>query len=448
MVEKVYFILTFLLVFYSKVLPQWQSLGLENDALTKIIIDPNDSNTLFAGSRSDFSLGSVGALFKSTNFGSTWDTLLSVVTVRDLAIDPLNSEIIYIAAGGTAGNDPGVYKTTDGGTTWFNADSGISLDGETNVGTIRMDPHNEAVLYCGTYGFMGGNLYKTTNSGLSWFVPCADSFFNAGVDVIEFDRYDTGTIYTGRAWDGKLSRSSDGGINWEYAGYTNGGSIGALEFGSNSDEMYAASWWSINYPVGIFKTSNRGTDWINLGQEFIGIANVYDVKVNPTAPEYVYMGLDADYGQMGMYVKNGEQPWKFFGLSGIIVNSIAINNNLIYVATEVGVYFRDVTVNFINAEANLTGSTSFLSPAYPNPFNSETKITYELTNEYSNVKVQIIDILGNTIRLLIDGYGYRGKYELSWNGKNDKGSDVTTGLYFVRLLFGSKYEIQKILFLK
>ena len=52
-----------------------------------------------------------------------------------------------------------------------------------------MDPNNQEILYCGTGGFMGGNLYKTTNGGNAWFIPCNDSIFQAGVMVIEFDLY-------------------------------------------------------------------------------------------------------------------------------------------------------------------------------------------------------------------------------------------------------------------
>jgi len=179
MMKPFYFIFFIHILFTLLVLPQtqWQFIGLQNEYLTKVVIHPNDSQTLFAGSRSDFSSGSVGCLFKSTNSGTTWDTIIVGITVRDIVINPFNPEIIYIAAGANAGNDPGVLKTTDNGTTWFNADSGIVVNWETNVNTIRMDPNDQDILFCGTGGFVGGNLYKTTNGGNSWFIPCEDSIF-------------------------------------------------------------------------------------------------------------------------------------------------------------------------------------------------------------------------------------------------------------------------------
>ena len=100
--KKIFYILIILFILYSTSTDypqtQWQLLGLNNEDVTKIVIHPNESKTLFAGSRSDFSLGSVGALFKSTNSGITWDTLISVITVRDIVINPVNPDIIYIAA--------------------------------------------------------------------------------------------------------------------------------------------------------------------------------------------------------------------------------------------------------------------------------------------------------------------------------------------------------------
>jgi len=117
MMKTFCFILFLFVLTTQPILPQWELLGLQNENLTKVVIHPYDSQTLFAGSRSDFSSGSIGCLFKSTDSGTTWDTLILGITVRDIVINPFNPDIIYIAAGANAGNDPGVLKTTDNGTT-------------------------------------------------------------------------------------------------------------------------------------------------------------------------------------------------------------------------------------------------------------------------------------------------------------------------------------------
>lgn len=442
------YILTFIFLPFEILYPQWEHLGLQNESLTKVVIHPHNSNILFVGSRSDFSTGSIGCFFKSTDSGTNWDTIIVGITVRDIVISPFNPEIIYLAAGANAGNQPGVLKTTDNGTTWFNADSGVVVNWETNVNTIRMDPNNQEILFCGTGGFNGGNLYKTTNGGNSWFVPCEDSIFEAGVNVIEFDPYEPIVLYVGRAWDGKLDRSSDGGVTWEFAGYTNGGGILALEFGVSSNEMFIGSGWSFVYPVGIFKTTDRGINWDNIGQGFEGGGNVYDVVVNFTTTENLYIGLEAGADTTGMYVKKNDQPWEHFGLSDIIINSISIEDNLIYAATDSGLYKRDL-VSTIDEEIQITFDMDYLLyQPYPNPFNSSVIIKYRLMKEFFRVKIEIIDIIGNRIKLLKDDYEHNGEYEISWSGKNEMGYEVTSGIYLINYWFGNYNDAQKILYIK
>lgn len=444
--KKIFYILIILFILYSTSTDypqtQWQLLGLNNEDVTKIVIHPNESKTLFAGSRSDFSLGSVGALFKSTNSGITWDTLISVITVRDIVINPVNPDIIYIAAGANAGNNPGVIKTTDGGNTWFNADSGVIVDAETNVNTISIDPDNPEILYCGTGGFIGGNLYKTINGGNDWFIPSADSIFGNGVMVIEFDPYDFETLYVGRSWDGKLSRSNDGGTNWEYAGYTNGGSIRALEFGTSSDEMYIASWWSFDYPVGIFKTTDKGITWNNLGEEFKEIANVRDVKVNFTIEEHIYIGLDTWYDQSGVYVRKDNQQWEYLGLNNMIINSLELTSNSIYAVTSEGLYISDLVTNINEDNTYLYESSYLLFPAYPNPFNSATTIEYSIKQD-GLVSLKVYDVLGAEVISLVNANQVAGKYSVQFDA-----SSLTSGNYIYRLISGQFTSSKKLILLK
>ena len=82
-----------------------------------IIVDPNNVNTYYAGAPA-------GGIWKSTNAGSTWTPLsdhLPQIGVSGIAIDPNNSDIIYIATGDDDGWDTysvGVMKSIDGGSTW------------------------------------------------------------------------------------------------------------------------------------------------------------------------------------------------------------------------------------------------------------------------------------------------------------------------------------------
>jgi len=73
---------------------------LENETVTAIAVDPIYPNIIYAGTRYDYSAGINGKLFKSTDSGATWDTLLIGGGYRSILIDPSNHNIIYAAWGG------------------------------------------------------------------------------------------------------------------------------------------------------------------------------------------------------------------------------------------------------------------------------------------------------------------------------------------------------------
>ena len=84
---------------------------------------------------------------------------------------------------------------------------------------------------------------------------------------------------------------------------------------------------------------------------------------------------------------------------------------------------------------------------YPNPFNPITNIRYELPNT-RNVKIRIIDISGRTIRSDIIENLNSGRYTYLWNGTNEAGYMVSSGVYFFQIEAGKDIRIQKMLLLK
>ncbi len=84
---------------------------------------------------------------------------------------------------------------------------------------------------------------------------------------------------------------------------------------------------------------------------------------------------------------------------------------------------------------------------YPNPFNPDTRIEYELPAA-SNVKLTIFNLLGQKVRTLVDEYQTAGVRYVTWDGANDAGKPVATGLYLYRLQVGDRSESKKMLLLK
>jgi hypothetical protein len=73
-----------------------------------------------------------------------------------------------------------------------------------------------------------------------------------------------------------------------------------------------------------------------------------------------------------------------------------------------------------------------LSQNYPNPFNPTTSISYDLP-ETSDLRLTIYDITGRTVATLADVHQPAGSYTTQWNGSDDSGNPVSTGVYFCRL---------------
>ena len=84
---------------------------------------------------------------------------------------------------------------------------------------------------------------------------------------------------------------------------------------------------------------------------------------------------------------------------------------------------------------------------YPNPFNPETTIEFQIP-ETSPVKLEIMDMLGRTVRVLVTGEVKPGKYRVRWDGTNEGGMKVASGVYLFRLSAGSYVSSKKTVLLK
>jgi hypothetical protein len=84
---------------------------------------------------------------------------------------------------------------------------------------------------------------------------------------------------------------------------------------------------------------------------------------------------------------------------------------------------------------------------YPNPFNPSTTIRYSIV-EPGNVSIKIYDILGREIKTLVNDVRNAGTYSSTWNGDNDFGNKVSSGIYLYRMEAGSFVDTRKMILLK
>ncbi len=93
------------------------------------------------------------------------------------------------------------------------------------------------------------------------------------------------------------------------------------------------------------------------------------------------------------------------------------------------------------------GYEALLHQNVPNPFNPSTVISYELANT-ETVTLGIYDVHGRLIRTLVSRAQNAGEYKIRWDGRDDRGSAVASGVYFYRLAAGSFVETRRMVLLK
>ena len=140
--------------------------------LNRIVIHPTTPTTIYA-------CAPAGGLWKSTNGGTSWttntDQLPSVIGCSDLAFDPTNANIMYLATGdgeASDNNSVGLLKSIDGGTTWNPTGLSFNVAQYRTMDRVIVDPTNANNIYVATTA----GIYKSTNAGVSFTMVLAGSF--------------------------------------------------------------------------------------------------------------------------------------------------------------------------------------------------------------------------------------------------------------------------------
>jgi flagellar hook assembly protein FlgD len=95
----------------------------------------------------------------------------------------------------------------------------------------------------------------------------------------------------------------------------------------------------------------------------------------------------------------------------------------------------------------LPGARFSLEQNYPNPFNPSTAITYSLPQS-GHCRLVIYDVRGRLIRVLVDRETGAGRYCVLWDGRDEAGRPVGSGVYLYKLTAGEKQEIRRMVLLK
>jgi len=117
------------------------------------------------------------------------------------------------------------------------------------------------------------------------------------------------------------------------------------------------------------------------------------------------------------------------------------------------IYFDDLTVQKVGTTtgvgvAGIGGPRVFeLSNNYPNPFNPSTQLQFSVP-QTARITLAVYNLLGQRVRTLADGVYATGRYTVTWDGKDEGGRTLASGVYFSRLETGSIALVKKMLLMK
>ncbi|MFM7105581.1 MAG: WD40/YVTN/BNR-like repeat-containing protein, partial [Flavobacteriales bacterium] len=150
-----------------------------------------------------------GGLWKTTDSGTSWSMVgtdfLASIGASDVAIDPTNTNVMYLATGDCDAGDTkalGVLKSTDGGITWNTTGLNWSVTLTRTTSRILINPNNTQIVICAT----SNGVYRTTDGGVNWTQTVTGNFKD-----LTMKPGDSNTWY---ASSNQLFKSSDGGITW------------------------------------------------------------------------------------------------------------------------------------------------------------------------------------------------------------------------------------------
>jgi photosystem II stability/assembly factor-like uncharacterized protein len=177
-----------------------------------VAIPPGNTGTIYAG------VGS-GNLWKTVNNGLTWRPIFeheSAFAIGDVAVAPSQPDVVWVGTGeaqprfsGYAYPGTGVFKSTDAGATWTN----MGLGESHHIGKVLIHPTNPDIVFVAAMGRQWSSnkergVYKTTNGGTSWeqVLYVNDS---TGVVDMAMDPSDPNTLY---AWAWQIESGTRGGL--------------------------------------------------------------------------------------------------------------------------------------------------------------------------------------------------------------------------------------------
>jgi len=276
----------------------WTELGPDNigGRTRSLVIHPTITSRMWAGS-----VG--GGIWRSDNSGASWyplDDWMGNLAIGCLTMDPNSTSVMYAGTGEGFGNfdairGEGIWKTTDGGTTWLQLASTVNFG---SINRIVVSPVNSDLVIASTRW----GIRRSTDGGTTWTTVRSGNSLQVIIDPNNSNNYLAHVSETGTH---RVVRSTDAGVNWTNATTglnSNPGRIELCYAPSVSNRVYASTSFSStsgNPPVTttvaqFWRSTDGGVTWTqrtatNLSSGQIWYNNA--LWVDPTNSSRVIVGM-------------------------------------------------------------------------------------------------------------------------------------------------------------
>jgi hypothetical protein len=403
---------------------------------------------------------------KSTDGGDNWfklgmlpDSLYNVASTYGPSNNPIMAQGNYVIAQlwsddslklvNNFGFDSAIYnhqaadfrgwamytESTDGGLTWTPA--------QLQFGPSRTDFPNAKVIVDGVVRQVracGGAYWPSVSSG---FIKDGIVYMVTPGSLIDFDNADFASgnevailsmkpVGIGGTWTHRVI-SGDMvvyGVNQRY-GYQR---FGELSMMSGAPLHLAFVYNDVARPdeqIAITVSNDGGYTWIT------------DTTSMQTHGCFIDQVTDLGFSAAAaLYMHTAEK----FTTSGIDVSLLTGADGAITNTTQYHIRIPKPTSISVD-ENGLTVNEFKLAQNYPNPFNPTTTIAYDVKGN-SKVTLKIYNLLGQEVRTLVNARQTAGNYKVDWNGKDNAGKAVASGVYLYRLEAGDVKLAKKMMFMK
>jgi len=434
----------------------------------------------FIDQKAGFVVGSNGTLLKTADAGISWNKHSLDRNVNLYDIDFYDG-----IHGGIVGSNGTYFITEDGGSTWsenklkssekikaldfvdagnfwatsasnlsrFQEAGGMwqnySIEGiqivlnnleATKTGTLYPDQY---YIICAHYDDTSQNPYvrapgaDDNGSGTATVIEAARIFkdynFDYSIRFVLFAGEEQGLVgshaYAQSAYQN--GEQIQGVLNMDMIGYD-----------GNNDGLFEihAGTLSGSQSIGTFVQSNVSAWGLNLVPEY-KTSNSSNASDHSSFWTYGYSAIMVieDFQDFTPYyhttndLLNTLRPSYFLDNARVTIGSLALLAGL-----------DTTTTNITN---NNVPRKYVLKDPYPNPFNPTVNIEYSLSSQ-QRVLIEVFDVLGRSVRKLVDGNQNPGEHKIIWDGKDNSGSTLASGIYLIRWSVPDQVQMKKVVFMR